>query len=156
LLPQVGEFKINSGANMNTHSYDESIFQGLKAFSEASFPKKCSSCGRYFEDMKAFVNQTKATNNKGSGLKSGLNTSEKPFVELYRNCPCGSTLRDVFNDRRDSSASGVKRRELFGQLLNMLEKKGLATHRARQELLKILRGEGSTILAKMGIETRKL
>jgi hypothetical protein len=61
---------------------------------------------------------------------------------------------DFFSDRRDISKSGLKRRELFGKLMEVLTSKGMADHVARDELLKVLRGKGSAVLEKYGINTR--
>jgi len=53
---------------------------------------------------------------------------------------------DCFNNRRDRSAAGLKQRERFGQLIESLVERGLAHNKARTELLKVMRGEHSTIL----------
>ncbi|PLX77867.1 MAG: oxidoreductase, partial [Azoarcus sp.] len=52
---------------------------------------------------------------------------------------------DCFNNRRDRSAAGLKQRERFGQLIESLVERGLAHNKARTELLKVMRGEHSTI-----------
>ena len=132
------------------------LYQGLKALSDASFPKKCASCGRQFGSLNAFIRETQSVSKGVSGLKRSLDGAKKSIVELYRNCPCGSTLMDCFDDRRDTTAWGTKHRALFGKLMRMLIVKGLASYRARRELHRILKGEYSSVLAKMGIETRKL
>jgi len=132
------------------------LFEGLKALSDASFPKKCTSCGRRFESAEEFIRQTETAREGISGLKSTQDDSDRPIVELFRNCLCGSTLMDCFNDRRDLSHPGLRRRKLFGQLLNMLQGKGMSASMARVELIKILKGEPSSVLAKIGIETQKL
>lgn len=147
---------------MNQEHTNLALFKELKALCESSFPKKCEACGRRFESVDAFIKETYAVSKGGSGLKSSLDDKQRSIVELYRNCPCGSTLMDIFSDRRDPSPSGVHGRQLFGQLLQLLESKGLSADRGRQELLKILKGEHSAVLAKMGIifflrpKTRKL
>ena len=61
---------------------------------------------------------------------------------------------DCFNDRRDVSEKGLKRRELFGKLLSMLIDKGVQSEIARNELLKVTRGETSQLLSKMGIKLK--
>jgi hypothetical protein len=53
---------------------------------------------------------------------------------------------DSFNDRRDNSEAGRKRRARFGELVESLAAKGLEREVARNELLKILHGEKSTML----------
>ncbi len=129
------------------------LFNGLKALSDASFPKKCSFCGEEYATVEEYVQKTEDVSGK-SGLKKGYDDDDKPIVELFRNCICGSTLMDCFNDRRDVSDDGLKRRELFGKLMRMLTDKGIDVAVARSELLKVLKGEGSPVLEKMGINTK--
>lgn len=122
-----------------------SLFADLQALVDAAFPKKCSSCGRNFETADDFVRQTDAIRGK-SGLKSAVDDDGRPVVELFRNCPCGSTLMDAFRDRRHTSEAGLRRRAKFGALIDRLAARGVAPETARAELLKVLRGEGSALL----------
>ncbi len=128
------------------------LFNGLKALSDASFPKKCAYCGEEYATVEEYVQKTKDVSGK-SGLKKGYDDDDTPIVELFRNCVCGSTLMDCFNDRRDVSDEGLKRRELFGKLMRMLTDKGVDVAVARSELLKVIKGEHSPVLEKMGIST---
>ncbi|MGD9190206.1 MAG: hypothetical protein PVI89_18450 [Desulfobacteraceae bacterium] len=129
---------------------DSHLFKDLKALSESSFPKKCSSCGKVYESSEQFVLKTDDISGR-SGLKSSEDDCGDQIVELFRNCVCGSTLMECFNDRRDLSQAGLKRRQLFGRLMAMLEKKGLPADQARAELLKLIRGEHSHVLEQIGI-----
>lgn len=129
------------------------LFNGLKALSDASFPKKCSFCGQEYASVDEYVKKTEDVRGH-SGLKKGYDDDDKPIVELFRNCVCGSTLMDCFNDRRDASEGGLKRRKLFGKLMEMITAKGIDDYTARTELLKILRGEQSETLGKLGINTQ--
>jgi hypothetical protein len=131
------------------------LFKNLKALSESSFPKKCSSCGKVYESSEQFVQKTADVAGR-SGLKSGQGDCGGRIVELFRNCVCGSTLMECFNDRRDPSKAGLKRRELFRRLMVMLEKKGLPADQARVELLKLIHGEHSRVFEKMGINFKSL
>lgn len=130
---------------------DNHLFRDLKALSESSFPKKCSSCGEVYESSEQFVLKTADIGGR-SGLKSGQGDCGDQIVELFRNCICGSTLMECFNDRRDLSKAGLKRRELFGRLMVLLEKKGLPADLARAELLRLIHGEHSHVLKKIGIK----
>ena len=103
--------------------YSSDLFSGLKALSDASFPKKCSLCGQEYASVEEYVQKTEDVSGK-SGLKKGYDDDDKPIVELFRNCVCVSTLMDCFNDRRDLSDGGLKRRELFGHLMGMLTDMG--------------------------------
>jgi hypothetical protein len=132
------------------------LYNGLKALSDAAFPKQCPSCGRRYESAEEFIHETRSIREEISGLKSATDDESQPMVELYRNCPCGSTLMDCFDDRRDLSHPGLKRRRLFGQLLEMLHRKGLQTHIARVELIRLMRGEQSSALSDIGVKTKKL
>ena len=76
-----------------------------------------------------------------SGLKQSLDDDGSAIVEVFRNCVCGSTLLEVFYDRRDQSPNGLKRRQRFGELLDKLVADGVAHDRARAELLKLVRGQ---------------
>lgn len=133
-------------------SYDDvDPFTGLTDRSKTAFPRRCPSCGRYFESAEAFFKETHCVRNGASGLKSTRDDQDRPMVELFRNCPCGSTLVQCFNDRRDLSEPGLRRRRLFDQLLRLLENKGMASQQARVELLKLFRGQSSETLSRMGI-----
>lgn len=129
------------------------LFKELKALSNASFPKRCASCGRKYASVEDFVNKTEDVSGQ-SGLKKGYDDDDKPIVELFRNCVCGSTLLDFFGDRRDLSEAGLNRRKLFGELIEMLISKGVDADTARQELLKVVRGEPSAVLDKLGVNTQ--
>jgi hypothetical protein len=125
---------------MHDDALDQLIFNGLKALAEAAFPKHCKNCGRNFATAEEFLRQTRAIRPAVSGLKQSVDDDNVTIVELYRNCLCGSTLMDLFSDRRDSSAAGQKRRELFNKLLPHLQEKGRSLPDARAYLLRLLRG----------------
>jgi hypothetical protein len=131
-------------------NWDRHLFNNLKALSESSFPKKCTSCGEVYLSSEQFVSKTDDISGK-SGLKTGQNDSGGHIVELFRNCICGSTLMEFFNDRRDINEAGLKRRKLFGRLMAILGKKGLPADLARAELLRLINGEYSRVLERMGI-----
>ncbi len=79
-----------------------------------------------------------------SGLKQGAAADDRPVVELFRNCVCGSTLMDLFADRRDTSQQGEARRNQFDALLqSLMQQRGFTYQQARIELLKWLAEEGS-------------
>ena len=80
-------------------------------------------------------------------MKSALEEDGSAIVEVFRNCPCGSTLMDAFNDRRDMSERGNKRRQHFSRMMDYLSEKGIEKEISRIELLKVLRGEKSAILS---------
>jgi hypothetical protein len=130
------------------------IYRGLQALADTSFPRKCVSCGRVFENVDEFVSRTEGLSHS-SGLNARTDDHQNPVVELYRNCPCGSTLLELFSDRRDNSEEGEERRTRFGNVLKMVGYQfGLKSDEARFELLKILRGQKSALFESLGIRPR--
>lgn len=127
----------------NTNS---ALFLGLRALADSAFPKRCANCGRTFENAESFIKETEQIRQGASGLKQSFDDEDLPIVEVYRNCPCGSTLMDFFSDRRDLSERGLKRRKKFGEMLDILTAKGIEHEVARTELLKVLRGEHSDLI----------
>jgi hypothetical protein len=126
--------------------FDPELIRGLEALAETTFPKHCKCCGRSFADVADYVMQTEAVPNGRRCLKQSLDDDGKPIVDLFRNCPCGSTLMDSFNDRRDTTPKGEARRRRVEELTAYLIDRGLAASSARLELLKVLRGQPSEIL----------
>lgn len=121
---------------------EDTLFSGLKALAEAAFPKRCSGCGRVFENAAQFLTETEALRQGVSGLKQSVDDDASTIVEVYRNCSCGSTLMDFFNNRRDASEAGLHRRELFEKVIGHLEKsKGMTRAEGRLYVLRMMRGE---------------
>ncbi len=138
----------------DNHQFYSELFNGLKALAESSFPKKCSNCGRVFDTANQFLLETQSINTTTTGLKQTEDEDGSKIVEVFRNCPCGSTLMDFFSDRRDFSEAGIKRREKFDELLKFLNENGLDTKIARTELIKVMRGEKSEVLSKISPPTK--
>lgn len=124
---------------------DATIYKGLQALSDSSFPKECTNCGRFYETAEDYIAKTSPLR-ESTGLKESVDDDDRPIVELFRNCICGSTLMDVFSNRRDLSEKGLKRRQKFEELLKRLADAGFSKEVVRRELLKIMRGEESKIL----------
>lgn len=130
---------------------NDNLFAGLRALSESTFPKTCSTCGKVYATPSQFVRETQALH-KTSGLKSSFNDDDQSIVEVFRNCVCGSTLMSSFSDRRDTSPAALKRRDLFGRLMHLLIRKGISQDLARTELLNFIHGKPSALLKKIGID----
>ena len=126
---------------------DQELFDGLNALAESAFPKSCACCGRTYKTAKEFLHETEKIPTAESSMKAAVEDDGSTIVEVFRNCPCGSTLMDEFNDRRDMSDKGNKRRQHFNRMMGYLEQKGITKEVSREELLKILRGEKSTTLS---------
>jgi hypothetical protein len=130
-----------------TDSATRSLYDGLKALAESAFPKKCNTCGATYQSAEEFIQKTQIVRSDHSGLKSSEDDDGSTIVELFRNCSCGSTLMDAFSDRRDLSEAGEKRRNNFDKILQLVQKKyELERTDARNELLKIMRGQHSEII----------
>lgn len=76
---------------------------GLFARLDTSFPKKCPNCGRVFRTAEQYFSETQDINNQDRGLKSYVEDDTTTVVEAFRNCPCGSTLMETFDDHREET-----------------------------------------------------
>ena len=129
----------------------EALYRGLQAIADDSFPRTCPSCGKVFNSAEDFLlRETKGLYNS-TGLRSSHDDEEKTVVEVYRNCPCGSTMVEFFRERRDMSDQGVRRRERFDKLLDILMRRDIPREEARQVLLLAMRGRPSEILENLGL-----
>ncbi len=128
-------------------SFQDALFQGLKAIEETAFPRTCANCGHVYETSEQYLRETRNVSGNRSGLKASLDDDGRHCVEVFRNCVCGSTLMNVFGDRRDTTESGLRRRQRFNELIDVLVANGLAVEVARRELLIVMRGGRSEILA---------
>lgn len=119
------------------------FYVGLKALAASAFPKHCRNCGRIYHTADQFISESRALRAGVTGLKQSFDDNDMTIVEVYRNCLCGSTLMDIFTDRRDSSEQGHQRRELFNTARSYLMGRGMSPEEARLCLLRLLRGEAS-------------
>jgi hypothetical protein len=130
------------------------FLQGLKELYDSSFPRKCPNCGREYPTLEAFLKETIKLEGR-TGLTENLgcpDEGDEPIVELYRNCVCGSTMMEFFSNRRDTSEQGLRRRQLFDDLLKQMVAKGVSEIEARKALLLMLRfNKRSQVLEKLGI-----
>lgn len=129
-------------------TFHDALFQGLNALEETSFPRTCGSCGRVYETAQQYLRETGSVSGGRSGLKESVDDNGHRCVEVFRNCVCGSTLMNVFGNRRDGSQAGLRRRQRVDELIAFLVANGLDKEVARAELLKMMRGGRSEILAR--------
>ncbi len=134
-------------------SESKELFEGLQALFDSAFPKKCSNCGKLYHSPAEFLTRSQAIPGR-SGLKESLDEDDATIVEVFRNCDCGSTLLDFFENRRDSSERGSRRREVFGKMLVLLQSKGLSVEEAREELKGVMNGKPSERLAQLGVSLK--
>jgi hypothetical protein len=130
-------------------NYLGELFAGLKALAESAFPKHCNTCGRAFETAEQFLRETQQIRADRSGLKQSYDDNDDSILEVYRNCPCGSTLMDFFSDRRDRSEAGLQRRAKFAKVMDQIMARGVEQTAARNELLKFVRGEKSELIERL-------
>jgi hypothetical protein len=126
---------------------DRELYADLRALMASSFPKRCRNCGREYPTAEAFVTATAPVAAGCSGFKQSRDDDGTTIIELFRNCLCGSTLMDSFDCRRNATADGLKKRQRFDDLLGQLAARGLDPVRARGELLNVMRGQPSDLLA---------
>ena len=125
------------------------LFAGLRELAESAFPKQCRNCGREYATAQEFITATQPLSADRSGLKSSLDDDGEVILELFRNCVCGSTMMDNFNDRRDTSETGARKRQRFSELHTHLVNQGVEPTLATLELRKVARGQPSELLAKI-------
>ena len=124
----------------------QEFYSNLRELAESAFPKQCRNCGRSYASAEEFVAATHPVAADKSGLKSTHDDDGTVILELFRNCVCGSTLMDSFNDRRDSTETGARRRQRFNEIQAYLVGQGVETEVARRELRKVARGQTSELL----------
>jgi hypothetical protein len=133
----------------------DQFLEGLQELYKSAFPRKCANCGRVYPNLEVFLAETYQLKGR-TGLLENAGCPEEgdePIVELYRNCVCGSTMMEFFENRRDTSENGLRRRELFDDLLKQLVAQGVAVEDARKELLLMLRfNKKSQLLENLGIQ----
>ena len=129
----------------------DELFAGLRALVESAFPKQCGSCGRRFDSVADYIEATDKVGGARSGLREGWDDDDRPLLEVYRNCTCGSTLMEFFTDRRDQTERGLQRRGQFDALVAQLEARGWSKEAAHAELLKLMRG-GDGALGQLGTQ----
>jgi len=124
------------------------LSEGLQALASSAFPRRCEGCGKAYESISDFFT---ATNHESFSTSDELNhcvdENGTPYLEISRLCSCGSKLKGEFGDRRDTSEAGIRRRKNFSDVLVYLMGKGFEQDIARDELLKLIRGEKSEMLA---------
>lgn len=129
------------------HAWMETFYRDLQDLVDSTFPKTCPKCAKVYPTREVFLTETLAVRNIALEDRSGLFCLEGGPVEtsvgLFRNCTCGTTIMANFQDRRDNTVAGSSRRQRFASLMHMLVEKGMSSHEARHELLKVLHGDVS-------------
>lgn len=79
-------------------------------FYASTFPKKCNTCERVYQDRNDYLQNTLPLNPRH--VESGTIEDQGRIIE-YRNCHCGSSLVIVTPCRRDLSPFGQQCRAYF-------------------------------------------
>jgi hypothetical protein len=108
---------VSAGPMNNSCTEDYFLYADLKEVVDGTFPKQCNYCGLKYQTAGLFLLSTQSAGSGGTGLKQGLCDDGSPIIELFRNCTCGSTLMVEFQCRRDKSASGIRLRGSFSDVL---------------------------------------
>ncbi len=143
------DFEFGEEVADNVGGWDDAWYEGLRSSGGDAFPKECRNCGRIYNTPSDFFAGTADINAKKTGLREIVDEDEGVFIEAFRNCACGSTLMDNFSNRRDTSAAGLQRREKFDKGVKYLVSVGIDADVAYEELLKVVRGEKSEVLARI-------
>jgi len=93
------------------NDWDDLWHTGLRARLDSSFPKKCTNCGRVFETVGQYFTETSELNDQDKGLKSFVDDDTTVIVEAFRNCTCGSTLMEMFEDDGDTVSVEIARKK---------------------------------------------
>ena len=105
-----------------------------------AFPKKCQGCGKVYADEQQFLAETTSLAHAPSDIRPVRDddADSNIYLQVFRNCACGSTLMELFHSRRDLSEHGLTRRQLFDSMLTILLEAGHDRHEARAILLQQL------------------
>lgn len=105
-----------------------------------AFPKTCPVCGKVYRDEIQFFQETQALVGRPSGTRPIHDDPDVDhlYLEVYRNCACGTTLMERFHSRRDLSPAGLARRAAFEEVLGKLTLAGLSREAARLQLLRLI------------------
>jgi hypothetical protein len=137
---------------MPIYQSNSDLYANLTKLALGKFPKQCNYCGITYKTVDEFFITTLNIHPNRSGLKQGFDDDGEVIIELFRNCRCGSTLMDVFRNRRDMTAEGSERRKQFDQLVVRLGENGIQVMEAKAAILKWIRGQDSDLKKMLNIE----
>ncbi|MBE2203397.1 MAG: polysaccharide biosynthesis tyrosine autokinase [Chthoniobacterales bacterium] len=89
----------------------------------------CPACGKSYASLSACLNET--VDQGGTAVGEVRN--------MKRKCSCGHVFVPTHDERRDATPEGNARRQIFGELVALLEASGLVHEQARQQLLLTLK-----------------
>ena len=94
-------------------------------------------CGTVFDDEIEFFERTQSLPHVTSDVRSVEDEEMETqiYLEIYRNCSCGTTLMEFFRCRREATVSPYRKRLLFEIFLDAMEANGRSRKDARSLLL---------------------
>ena len=95
----------------NEDEWDDMWHTGLQARLDTSFPKRCTTCGRIFETAEEYFTETLDIGEDDKGLKPFVDDDTTVIIEAFRNCPCGSTMMEMFENPEDNTPEEIARRK---------------------------------------------
>lgn len=107
-----------------------------------AFPKVCRKCQKVYRDEFEFFSETLPVPHVRSEIRAVEDDPDEPedfYLEVYRNCKCGSTLMERFHSRRDMSPAGMERRKAFEDMVDVLEGAGYSRPEGQEMLRNFLR-----------------
>lgn len=102
----------------NEDEWDDMWHTGLRARLGTSFPKRCTTCGRIFETAEEYFTETLDIGEDDKGLKPFVDDDTTVIIEAFRNCPCGSTLMEMFENPEDNTLEKIAHRKREKELAN--------------------------------------
>ena len=128
----------------------EEFLKDLHVVAGFSFPLQCRHCGRSYDTVEQFLEETQATDNL-NGVIEGYGFHLERIVEVLRRCVCGKLLLEEFEDRRDRSPEGIEHRLAFSRLERELRRSGMTRDEAHATLLRLTAGFDSEQLGSIEV-----
>lgn len=113
------------------------LLDGLSELADSAFPQECQHCHKTYNSLDQLLNETQPGDEQNE---------HNGNVAISRLCQCQQPIKVAFSDRRAKGELARKRRELFQHLLDVLTDNGMPHGMAKSEIIKVMRGERSSIL----------
>jgi hypothetical protein len=133
-----------------TRKLGKAFLKDLHVLAGFEFPMKCLHCGRIYDTVEQFLEETEATDNL-NGIIEGHGVNMERIVEVLRKCECGKLLVEEFEDRRDGSPDGIEHRFAFSRLVRDLRISGMTREEAHASLLGLTYGFDSEQLRSVRV-----
>lgn len=112
--------------------------------SSETLPVHCFSCGKEYKTLTDFIGLTTSVENEPALIEK--KSGDQLVVQLVRLCSCGSEVLIRFQDRRDTSERGEKKRALFDRIQQQLMSEGVEKKEAHSEILNLIYGRPCPVM----------